>query len=170
MTRTFASRVMASLRRRFHTPAEHPGLGRSRDELATDIRSTLVSPHVVYCRSDDYGITILRIIHSARDVDPGDVAGCGRPEPNLRKRLAFRHRVDAEGGEAGGQQQGARDGEEGAHPVDGGEPAAEKRAQAGAGHVGAGEQGEGSRSPAVSHAVCDHGVRGWGRRGGKGSE
>jgi len=49
--------------------AEHPRMGRSRDELAAGLRSLIVYPYVVFYRPIDEGIDVIRVLHGARDLD-----------------------------------------------------------------------------------------------------
>ncbi len=48
--------------------AQFPMMGRDRDELSTGLRSTVISPYVVYFRPLEDGIEIIRVLHGARDV------------------------------------------------------------------------------------------------------
>ncbi len=45
-----------------------PGLGRSREELAPNLSSSLVEKDVIFYRPDAEGVEILRVIHGARDI------------------------------------------------------------------------------------------------------
>lgn len=48
--------------------AESPGIGRAREELAPGLRSFPVSSYVVFYRSIDDGIDVIRVLHAARDI------------------------------------------------------------------------------------------------------
>jgi toxin ParE1/3/4 len=48
--------------------ARFPEIGRSRPEIAPNLRSTLVHPYVIFYRLDDDGVQILRILHGKRDL------------------------------------------------------------------------------------------------------
>lgn len=51
----------------FH--AQFPGIGRQRDDLAAGLRSFVVSPYVVFFLPATDGITVVRVLHGARDID-----------------------------------------------------------------------------------------------------
>jgi toxin ParE1/3/4 len=44
-------------------------MGRARNELAADVRSFPVGRYVVFYVPIDAGIDVVRVLHSARDVD-----------------------------------------------------------------------------------------------------
>lgn len=48
---------------------ELPHLGRSRDELITGLRSTLVDPHVIFYNVTSDAIEIIRVVHGSEDVE-----------------------------------------------------------------------------------------------------
>lgn len=48
-----------------------PLLGRQRDELAPQVRSLPFGRYVIFYVALDDGIDVLRVLHSARDVDSG---------------------------------------------------------------------------------------------------
>jgi toxin ParE1/3/4 len=48
--------------------ARFPEMGRSREELAPGVRSTLVERYVVLYRAIDDGIEVLRVVHGSRDL------------------------------------------------------------------------------------------------------
>lgn len=48
--------------------AHHEGLGRPRPELAKDCRSYPFGKYCFYFRTTDDGILVLRVLHSARDI------------------------------------------------------------------------------------------------------
>jgi len=64
-----ASKFVDKLYARFEAIAETPGLGRPRNELAADVRSLAVGFYVVFYAQIDGTVTILRVIHGARDLD-----------------------------------------------------------------------------------------------------
>ena len=64
-----ALRVVANLESRCQRLAEMPGMGRSRDELAAELRSFTVSPYLIFYRETEYGIEVMRVLHGARDID-----------------------------------------------------------------------------------------------------
>jgi toxin ParE1/3/4 len=45
-----------------------PEIGRSRPEIAPELRSTLVKPFVIFYRIKDDVVQILRILHGKRDL------------------------------------------------------------------------------------------------------
>jgi toxin ParE1/3/4 len=45
-----------------------PGMGQSRDDLRPGLRCFVVSPYVVFYRSVEDTIEVLRILHGARDI------------------------------------------------------------------------------------------------------
>ena len=53
----------------FGTLAESPGLGRSRDEIRQGLRSLAYKQHVIFYRLEASDIEIVRILHTARDVN-----------------------------------------------------------------------------------------------------
>ena len=54
---------------KFQALAGHPGMGRSRPELATDIRSFPAGRHVIFYISISDGIDVVRVLHGARDIE-----------------------------------------------------------------------------------------------------
>ncbi len=50
------------------TLAIFPNAGRSRREFGADIRSFPIVPYVAFCRADDRGVEILRVLHGHRDI------------------------------------------------------------------------------------------------------
>lgn len=55
---------------KFHLLAEQPLLGRSRDELAPGLRSLPFGRYVIFYEVMPTGITIVRVLHGARDLGP----------------------------------------------------------------------------------------------------
>lgn len=49
--------------------ASHPLMGRAREEIAKDLRSFPVGRYLVFYLPDTNGITVVRVLHSARDID-----------------------------------------------------------------------------------------------------
>ena len=45
-----------------------PLMGRSRKELAPRLRSSVVSPYVVYYLPVDGGVLVVRVLHGSRDI------------------------------------------------------------------------------------------------------
>jgi toxin ParE1/3/4 len=55
----------------FDTLAANPRMGRVREELADGLRSFPVGKYVVFYRISSTGVDIVRVLHSARDIDTG---------------------------------------------------------------------------------------------------
>jgi len=53
---------------KFHLLAEQPMLGRSRDELAPGLRSIPLGRYVIFYEVIPDGISIVRVLHGARDL------------------------------------------------------------------------------------------------------
>ena len=60
---------------KFQLLARQPGLGRVREELAPGLRSFPVERYVVFYEPVLDGIAVVRVLHSARDVDTQFGAG-----------------------------------------------------------------------------------------------
>lgn len=65
-----ADRFIGSLVSRFPKLAAMPELGRSREELARNLRSFPVGRYIIFYRSMQEGIEIVRVLHGARDLPP----------------------------------------------------------------------------------------------------
>jgi plasmid stabilization system protein ParE len=64
-----AIRVLQELRRSFALIAQHPGVGHQRDDLANPLRRIVrVYSYLVIYSAKTKPITILRVIHGARDL------------------------------------------------------------------------------------------------------
>ncbi|MES2296783.1 MAG: type II toxin-antitoxin system RelE/ParE family toxin [Pseudomonadota bacterium] len=57
------------LSRKFKLLLVRPDLGRARGDLMPDLRSFPFERYVIFYRKNGHGIDIVRILHSARDVD-----------------------------------------------------------------------------------------------------
>ncbi|MBN8510525.1 MAG: type II toxin-antitoxin system RelE/ParE family toxin [Burkholderiales bacterium] len=64
-----ADRWVDKLDKRFRLIATQPLMGRARHELAADLRSFPFGRYVVFYAPIDDGIDVVRVLHSARDVD-----------------------------------------------------------------------------------------------------
>ena len=53
----------------FHLLATHPFMGRAREELVKNLRSFPLGRYVIFYLPDTKGITVVRVLHSARDID-----------------------------------------------------------------------------------------------------
>jgi len=67
---SIARRLFDRIEAKCQTLAEMPGIGRSRNELAPGLFSSLVGKYVIFYRPDEEGVEIVRILHGARDL-PG---------------------------------------------------------------------------------------------------
>lgn len=64
-----ADRVLDTIEAEAAILATQPLMGRARPELATGIRSWPTStPYVLFYRADPDGITVVRVLHHARDI------------------------------------------------------------------------------------------------------
>ena len=64
-----ADRLLEQIEREAQTLLLQPLMGRARPELATDVRSWPTStPYVLFYTVDEESITVLRVLHHARDV------------------------------------------------------------------------------------------------------
>lgn len=66
-----ADAFIARFDEKFRLLAERSGLGRPRDELAEGLRSFPVGRYVIFFRSIPNGVEIVRVLHSARDINTG---------------------------------------------------------------------------------------------------
>jgi toxin ParE1/3/4 len=65
-----AERLIATIWETCTLLSRSPLIGRSRDELAPDLRSFPVGNHVVFYRPTKGGIEVVRILSGARDIPP----------------------------------------------------------------------------------------------------
>ena len=49
--------------------ADHPKMGVKRDEIETGIRSHVIGNYSIFYHPLEAGVEIIRILHSARDID-----------------------------------------------------------------------------------------------------
>ncbi len=54
---------------KFAALAEHPTLGRLRDELMPELRSLAVARYIIFYFPIEDGINVVRVLHGARDLD-----------------------------------------------------------------------------------------------------
>ena len=54
---------------KFQALARRPSLGRSRPELATNLRSFVVGRYVIFYVPQSHGVEIVRVLHGARDIE-----------------------------------------------------------------------------------------------------
>lgn len=63
-----ARRFIETIAARFEVLAEHPQLGRQRNDLRQELRSHPVGNYVIFYRIVDNDILVLRVIHGRRDI------------------------------------------------------------------------------------------------------
>jgi toxin ParE1/3/4 len=73
---------------KFGLIATQPLMGRARDELAAELRSFPFGRYVTFYAPIEDGIDVVRVIHSARDIDAvfGEISRQGHPALNLCDR------------------------------------------------------------------------------------
>jgi toxin ParE1/3/4 len=71
-----ADRWVDELDAAFSRLATQPLMGRARPELAPDLRSFPFRRYVIFCIPLPDGIDLVRVLHSARDID-GDLLAAG---------------------------------------------------------------------------------------------
>ena len=57
------------LLKRCQALAEGPGMGRQRPDLGDEVQSWPEGNYIIFYRSNDEGIDVLRFLHGARDLD-----------------------------------------------------------------------------------------------------
>lgn len=62
-----ANRLIDAITDRFVLLADHPEVGRMRDDIASGLRSFPVRNHIIYYRPRDGYVLIARILHASRD-------------------------------------------------------------------------------------------------------
>ncbi len=67
-SRSAADRLLMRFEEILETLAQHPLIGRSREELAPDLRSFPIGDNIIYYRPLDNGIEVIRVLHSSRDL------------------------------------------------------------------------------------------------------
>ena len=63
-----AARWLELIDEKFRLLAQMPEMGRTRFELAPNLRSLPVGNHVIFYRPAPDGIQIIRVLHGARDI------------------------------------------------------------------------------------------------------
>lgn len=66
--RRAALRLIDDIEKKCQAIAEMPGIGRPREELAPNLRSSHVGKYVIFYRPSEEGVEIIRVIHGARDI------------------------------------------------------------------------------------------------------
>ena len=64
-----ADRLIVTFKDKFRLLATQPLMGELRPELAPNLRSFSVGNYVIFYRPAEDGIEVVRVIHSARDVN-----------------------------------------------------------------------------------------------------
>jgi toxin ParE1/3/4 len=64
-----ADRWVDKLGEKFEIIATQPLMGRARNELATNVRSFPFGRYVIFYPPIEDGIDVVRVLHSARDID-----------------------------------------------------------------------------------------------------
>jgi toxin ParE1/3/4 len=64
-----AARLVALIRERCFLLAENPMMGRSRPELAPDLRSFPVGSYIIFYRPLTNGIQVIHVVSGARDIE-----------------------------------------------------------------------------------------------------
>jgi toxin ParE1/3/4 len=65
---TIAERLISSLTARFYILANHPRIGRQREDLLPGARSFPVGSYIIVYTIDDADVRILRVIHGGRNI------------------------------------------------------------------------------------------------------
>jgi toxin ParE1/3/4 len=63
-----ATAFVMQIEDKFTPLLEFPGIGTNRDELAPGLRALPYKTHVIYYTFTDDDVTIVRVVHGARDV------------------------------------------------------------------------------------------------------
>ena len=64
-----ADRMLDLLLERANLLADFPNAGRARPELGRALRSLAVDPYVILYRPEERGVAVVRVIHTAQDID-----------------------------------------------------------------------------------------------------
>ena len=67
--RTAADRLIRSFDEKFRMLAAYPRAGKARDEFRPGLRSYPVGKYLIFYRLADAGIEIVRVLHSARNIE-----------------------------------------------------------------------------------------------------
>ena len=65
-----ADRFLDAITETMQRLARHPMLGRTRPELAPELRSFPYRQHVIFYRPVHGGIEVMRVLHGSRDIFP----------------------------------------------------------------------------------------------------
>ena len=64
-----ARRFVQGLTERCQSLADMPGIGRRREELSPGLRSVPEGGYVIFYRTAEDGVQIVRVLHGARDIE-----------------------------------------------------------------------------------------------------
>jgi toxin ParE1/3/4 len=64
-----ADRVLSTINDKAQALLANPEMGRRREELAYSLRSTPSGSYLIFYRISDSNIEIVRVLHSARDIE-----------------------------------------------------------------------------------------------------
>lgn len=64
-----ANRVFDSIAERFEMLVRQPSIGEPREEIRSDLRSFPVGKYVIFYSIENDLVTIVRVVHGARDID-----------------------------------------------------------------------------------------------------
>ena len=64
-----ANKIVAILKEKCQMLVNNPMMGRSRNELAVNLRSFPVNRYIIFYRPNDNGIEVVRILHGAMDIE-----------------------------------------------------------------------------------------------------
>ena len=65
---TAATAFIEQIEGKFEPLLAFPGIGTPRDQLAPGLRALPTKAYVIYYVADDEAVTIVRVVHGARDV------------------------------------------------------------------------------------------------------
>lgn len=63
-----ATAFVEQIKSKFEPLLEFPGMGALRDKIAPDLRAVHYKNYVIYYTFTDQDVTIVRVVHGARDV------------------------------------------------------------------------------------------------------
>lgn len=66
---TGADSIVDEIVERFGSLATFPEMGRNREEIARGLQSFPVGRYIIFYRVQESSVTIIRVLHSARDID-----------------------------------------------------------------------------------------------------
>lgn len=64
-----AESLLAKINKKCERLAKFPGMGRRRDELATNVRSFPVNDYLIFYRPIEEGVEILRVVSGYQDLE-----------------------------------------------------------------------------------------------------